>query len=148
MKIIYLKDQSGGGKKGQIKEVSEGFAKNFLIPKGFAAVATPEVQAKVAKEGKDAEVKKQKEAARLQGLKVDLEKKVFTVKVKVGDKGQVFGGVHEKDIAKAIADKTNYPLEKNQVELTSPVKQTGQHQVKVKLGGGISAMVKINVEAN
>jgi large subunit ribosomal protein L9 len=147
MKIIFIKDVAGQGKRGEIKEVSSGFAENFLIKKGFARVATADIQAKMAKEAKEAETKKLKEIEKLQVLKQDLEKRIFTVKVKVGDKGQIFGSVHEKDIALSIGSKSNHPMDKNQIDIESPIKQIGEHQVKVKLGGGINANVKIKVEA-
>ena len=147
MKVIFIKAQPGGGKLGEVKEVSEGFANNFLIPKGFAKIATPEIQAKLAKEGKEAEVKKLKEIGKLDSLKAELEKRTFTVKVKMGAKGQIFGGVHEKEVAIAINTKMNAAIEKAQVEIASPIKTIGEHSVKVKLGNGISASVKINVEA-
>lgn len=147
MKIIFTKDVSGQGRRGEIKEVSSGFAENFLIKKGFAQVATADIQAKIAKEAKELETKKLKEIGKLQALKQDLEKRVFTVKVKVGDKGQIFGSVHEKDIALSISSKLSHPMEKNQVEISAPIKEIGEHQIKVKLGGGITANVKIKVEA-
>lgn len=148
MKVIFIKDQPGAGKKGEIKDVSDGYAANFLIPKGFAAVATQEILARIAKEAKEAQTKNHKEILRTQGLKNDLEKKVFVIKVKVGGKGQVFGGVHEKDIAQAVTDKTQIEIAKNQIEINSPIKQIGEHKAKVKLGTGIVANIKINVEAS
>lgn len=147
MKVIFLKELTGAGKKGEIKEVSDGYAKNFLIAKGFAQVATAEIQSKMAKEAKEAEAKHQKEISQLQSLKADLEKRVFAVKVKVGDKGQIFSGVHEKDVIKVINDVMRTTLDKNQVDLKAVIKQLGQHEVKLRLAGGISASVKINVEA-
>jgi len=147
MKVIFIKDAPGQGRKGEIKEVSEGYAHNFLIPKGFAQTATADIQAKIAKESKEAEAKKQKESVRLLQFKADMEKRTFAVKVKVGDKGQIFGSIHEKDIALVIASKMNIQLEKHQVELISSIKALGEHKVKVKLGSGVTATVKINAEA-
>lgn len=147
MKVIFVKELSGTAKKGEIKEVNDGYATNFLIAKGFAATATAEIQAKVAKEQKEAEAKQQKESARLQSLAADLEKRNFTVKVKVGDKGQIFSGVHEKDIAQAINTKMPLSLEKNQVILAKPIKELGEYKVKVKLAANLSASVNIKVEA-
>lgn len=146
MKVIFTKDVPGQGKKGQIKEVSEGFAQNFLIKKGLAQAATLEVQAKIAKEAKEAEAKSSKELARLGQIKADAEKRVFGIKVKVGEKGQVFGGVHEKEIAEAVSAKLNVTVEKNQVEINSSIKQIGEHTVKIKFGHGVIANVKIMVE--
>ncbi len=146
MKIIFIKDQPGAGKKGEIKEVSSGFATNFLIPKGFAQVVTPQLEAKMQKESKEAEEKKIREAQKMSGLKQDLEKRVFTIKVKVGDKGQVFGGIHEKEIAKAITDKMGLDIDKNQIEISGAIKELGQHQIKLKLISNVFANIKINLE--
>ncbi len=148
MKIIFVKDLSGHGKKGEIKEVSDGYAQNFLIAKGFASLATSEIQAKVLKEGKEAQTKKLKELEKLQAIKAELEKRIFMVKVKVGDKGQIFSGVHEKDVISSINSKMSFSLEKNQVELAGVIKSLGEHWVKVKLGPNNIANAKINVEAD
>ena len=146
MKVILTKDTTGVGKRGEIKEVSDGYAKNFLIAKGFAQVATTEIQAKVAKEQKEANAKQEREFAKLQSLKRDLEKQVFVIKIKVGDKGQIFSGIHEKDILSAISHKTNVHLEKHMVELAKPIKQLGEHQVKLKLANGITTNLKLKIE--
>lgn len=148
MKIIFLKDVTGQGRKGEIKEVNDGFAQNFLIAKGHAAPATAEIQAKVAKEKREADNKKSKEIEKFNKLKVDLEKRTFTLKVKVGDKGQIFSGIHEKDILKIINDSTGAELEKSQIELSGVIKQLGLHTAKIKLAAGINANIKINIEAN
>jgi large subunit ribosomal protein L9 len=146
MKIIFIKDQPGGGKRGEIKEVSQGYAENFLIAKGFAKVATAEVQAKIAKEKKEAEAKAGRELERLMDAKTDLEKRTFSLAVKVGDKGQIFSGVHDKDIAEAINKKMDLNLDRRAVELSKPIKELGEHKVKVKIGFGITANINIKVE--
>ena len=147
MRVLFIKD-GPSGKKGQIKDVSDGYAQNFLIPKGFAQVATPELQAKLQKESKEAESKKLKEIEKLQALRADMEKREFSVKVKVGDKGQVFGGVHEKDIAKAVGEKMGIAVEKSQVKLPGIVKELGSAQARLDLGSGIIANIKIKIEKN
>ena len=146
MKIIFLKDVSGAGKRGEIKDVSEGYANNFLIAKGLAQVATAEIQAKIAKEGKEAEAKKTKQIEKLKSLKSDIEKRTFTLKVKVGDKGQIFSGVHEKDVVKSLNSILGTELEKNQVEM-GIIKVLGEHTVNIKLGPGVNALAKVKVEA-
>lgn len=147
MKVIFLKDAPGQGRKGEIKEVSEGYAQNFLIPKGLAQVATADVQNKIAKEAKEAEIKKLRETEKIQKLKQEMEKRVFTVKVKTGDKGQIFGSVHEKEIAVAVSTKMGVAIEKHQIDISAPIKSVGEHQIKIKLGGGIISNAKIKVEA-
>lgn len=146
MKVLFLKDWQGGIRKGQIKDVSDGYAQNFLLPKGLAIVATPQIIARVEKEGREAEKKHRKELERLQHLKAEMERREFTIKIKVGEKGQVFGGVHEKDIAKAVSGKMNQAVDKSQVQLDGIIKDVGNYQAEIALGGGIAANIKIKVE--
>jgi len=147
MKVIFLKDVPGGGKKGEVKDVSDGYAKNFLVAKGLAQVATPDIITRLEKEGREAKAKNDREIAKLQALKQDLEKRTFVVKVKVGPKGQIFSGVHEKDVAKALNDAARVSIEKNQVEINGIIKELGEHQAKIKLAPNIIANIKIKVEA-
>lgn len=144
MKVLYIRDVQGG-KHGQVKDVSDGYAVNFLIPKGFAVLATPQIIARVEKESKEAGVKHQRELDKLAHLKIEMEKREFIVKVKVGDKGQLFGGVHEKDVAKAVSEKMNTAVDKSQIELPGIIKDLGIHQARVKLANGIMANIKINI---
>lgn len=148
MKVIFLKDVPGTGKKGEMKTVSDGYASNFLLPKGFVQVATIQLQIQLAKEAKEAQDKKDRELAKLNQLKLELEKRIFSLKVKVGEKGQIFGSMHEKEIAKAISEKVGMEIGKHQIEIAEALKVLGQHSVKIKLGSGIVASVKINLEAN
>lgn len=147
MKIILLTDVPKIGRKGELKDVSDGFAKNMLIRKGLAALATKKTQDKVAKEWKDNTAAKQRAIKRAQEYKAELERRTFTVKIKTGDKGQIFGGVHEKDIAEAIYQKTKIVLDKNQVDAHKSIKQLGEHTIDIKLGQGVTAKTKINLEA-
>ncbi len=148
MKVIFIKDAPGAGKKGELKEVSEGYGNNFLIAKGFAQIATAQIQAKIAKEAKEAQAKKLKEIEKFRALKSDFEKRTFTLKIKVGEKGQVFSSVHEKDIILAVNNKMGLELEKNQIEISGVIKTLGLHPVKLRLAPGIIAETKINVEAD
>ena len=146
MKVLFVKDAPGGIRKGEIKEVSSGHAQNFLIPRGLAVLATSQMQAKLEKENREAQAKKAKDAEKLQALKIELEKREFSLKVKVGEKGQVFGGVHEKDIAQSVSQKMNRPFDKSQVKLVSIMKEVGIHQARLDLGAGIYANLKIKIE--
>jgi len=146
MKVVFIKDAPGNGRKGELKEVSDGFAKNFLIAKGLAQAVTPQLMQKLEKEKKEQDQKRQKEAVKQQMLKTEIEKRVFPIKVKIGDQGQVFGGVHEKEVAKVISDKLGEEIGKNQVEIKEALKTPGEHSVTVKLMGGVLAKAKINIE--
>lgn len=147
MKVILLQDIPKIGKRGEIKDVSDGFAKNMLIKKGLAAMATKDVQEKVAKESKEQTNKQAKLRKQLEEHKRELEKRTFTIKVKIGDKGQIFGGVHEKEIIDAVFQKTKIQLLKHQVESHKSIKAHGIHQIKIRLGRGVSAETKINIES-
>lgn len=147
MKIIFIKDASPHGRRGEVKEVSPGLASNFLIPKGFAQIATVEMQAKLAKENREKLAKIEKEKAKILALQADLEKRKFTVKVKVGDKGQVFGGVHEKEILEAVNTKMASSLEKTQIKILEPIKKLGEHTVQIDLGGHLITNITVLVEA-
>lgn len=150
MKVIFLKDYTQAGsaiwRKGEIKEVSDGFAKNFLLSKNFAQVATAQIIAKVQKEAKEHEAKKIREQEKFKGLKHEIEKRQFNLKIKVGEKGQFFGSIQEKDIAKAVSEKMNIVLDKNQVKIGQPIKTLGEHFVNINLGAGIVAKAKLQID--
>lgn len=147
MKVILLTDVAKIGRKGEVKEVADGFAKNMLIRKGLATVATKEAQDKVAKEQKTRTEAKQRAITKAQQAKSELERRTFTVKVKVGDKGQIFGGVQEKDIISAVYQKTRIELDKSQIDAHKGIKQLGEHSINIKLGQGVIAKAKINLDS-
>ncbi|QQS22514.1 50S ribosomal protein L9 [bacterium] len=147
MKVILLKDVPKVGRSGEVKEVNAGFATNFLIKKGLAKLATAEAQAQLEKGKKELSAKKQKEQNKLNKDKDELERRTFTVKVKTGDKGQIFGGVHEQDIARAVFQKTKIKLEKSQIGAHKGIKELGEHAIDIKLGSGVTAKTKINIES-
>lgn len=142
MKVILTKPVSGLGKIGEIKEVSDGYGNNFLIKKGLARLATKEAVGRRLKEDKEAQGKQEKEVGKLQTLKANLEKQKFTMPVKVGPQGQIFGGVHEKEIADLLNKKLSANIEKHQIH-TTPLKELGEHKVKIKLGNGLNAETTI-----
>ncbi|HEX3099791.1 MAG TPA: 50S ribosomal protein L9 [Patescibacteria group bacterium] len=147
MEVILLTDVPKIGRKGEIKKVSDGFGTNMLVKKGLAILATKEAVAKVAKQSQTKEQSQAKAKAKFAHQKQELEKRTFTVKVKVGDKGQIFSSIHEKDVAAAIFQKTKIQLEKNQFEPLHGIKKLGEHFIILKLGQGVTAKTKINLEA-
>lgn len=146
MKVILLRDVPGHGKKGEIKEVADGYAKNFLIAGGLAQLANQQLQQKIAKESKEAEDKQQREIGRLNQLKADLEKRRFTVNIKVGEQGQIFSGLHEKEIAQAVNQIMKTEIDRSQIDLPKPIKELGEHKVKIKLGSHVLAVVTLDVK--
>lgn len=147
MKVILLNDVPKIGKRGEIKEVSAGYGTNFLIKKGLAKLATTEATAKLAKEKQELVEKQSKEKSKFDHAKKELEKRTFTVKIKTGDKGQIFNAIHEKDIAQSIYQKTKIQLDKSQILIPKGIKQLGEHIIEIKFGLGVRAKTKINLES-
>lgn len=143
MKVIFLQDVKGQGKKGEVKEVSEGYVRNFLLPKGLAKPAsdgnlkTLEVQ--TASEAK----KKQKEKEDAQELGKKLEEMKVVVKAKAGEGGRLFGAITSKQIAEALAAQ-GIKIDKRKIELEEPIRTLGVTQVPVKLHPDVKA--KLNVQ--
>ena len=148
MKILFLKDVTGAGKQGEIKEVSDGFAKNFLLPKKLAVLATAQVQVQNDKELREVTEKKRKAREHQERLKQQLEKRQFVLQVKTGKQGQTFGAIHAKEIAAAINSQLNLALDKGQVVLAKPLKELGAYDVKLRLSEGLEANLNIRLEAS
>lgn len=147
MKVILLKDVPKVGRRGEIKEVNAGYANNFLIKQGLAQPATTAAQHKLATEKRDKDAQKSKAQEQAARNKVELEKRIFTVKAKTGDKGQLFRSVKEQDVVNAIYQKTKIQLQKSQVKLPHGIKQLGEHTITIKLIPGVIVRTKINLES-
>ncbi|MBR0140380.1 MAG: 50S ribosomal protein L9 [Firmicutes bacterium] len=148
MQVILLKDLKGSGKAGEVVKVSDGYARNLLIPKKIAMEAT-EANLKVL-ERKRAEIEAQRalDLATAMDLKAKLEEaKGVDLEVKAGENGRLFGAITSQDIADAFEKQYFIKLDKKKIVLESPIKQTGSHDVEFKLYQGVSAKVKVNVTA-
>ena len=146
MKVLLIKDVKTLGKAGEIKEVKDGYGQNFLIGKGLAKLATPEIvenwkveQAKIAQELKDELTRLEAEKITLEESEINIEK----IKAPVGIKGSVGNG----DIADAISDQLGIEVDKKHINLKKALKSEGLHEVDAKLGHGIHATLKVNVVA-
>jgi large subunit ribosomal protein L9 len=145
MKVLLLKDVKGLGKAGEVKEVKDGYGKNFLIGNKLALHATNEVLKK-----HEASVRKQKaeDAAELERLK-EVEKKLgeikLVVKRKLGANGSLFGAVTKDEIAHELQTQHNIEIDKKTVEIKNAIKMTGIFDITVKLGHGIHAPMKLEI---
>ena len=144
MEVIFIKDLKNQGKKGQIKEVKDGYAENYLIKNGYAVKKTKENLAKLNHElaKKEQEDEKNKENALKQ--KEELSKVVLEFKVKTGEGDKVFGSISPKQIKEEL-EKIGYKIEKNKIDITTPISSLGFHNVKINLYNDISTIVKVHV---
>ncbi len=147
MKVLFLKDVKGQGRKGELKEVSDGYALNFLIKLGHAVAATEKVQIKEKKKLDAKAEELEKARAKNLALKAELEKRTFTILAKAGDGGKLFGAVREKDVAEALTQKLGKTIDKNSIHIPNPIRTVGQHVVLLKLGHATEARVALDVKA-
>jgi large subunit ribosomal protein L9 len=147
MKVLFKKDVPDVARAGQVKEVADGYARNFLIPKGLAVAATnaalkqvAEVQASAARHAADEE-----NAAR--ALKERLEAKPVVVEAKAGAQGRLYGSVTTTDVASAIQKQLGTDLDRRDLEIVDPVRQIGSYQVTARLHRAVTATVTVEVRA-
>ncbi|MNI04270.1 50S ribosomal protein L9 [compost metagenome] len=144
MKVIFLKDVKGQGKKGEIKEVSEGYAQNFLIPRGLVRLAT-EGNVKTLENQTAAEAKrKENEKQEAINLGKKLEEMTIGLKAKAGEGGRLFGAITSKQVAEAL-EKTGVKIDKRKIEMHDPIRTLGVTQVPVKLHPEVKATLKVQV---
>lgn len=145
MRVLLIKDVKSLGKAGEIKEVKDGYGRNFLIGKGFAKHATDDVVAAWEEEKRLAAEAQTKEIAECKALKASLESMEVKIAKKLGNTGHLFGAVTKDDIANTLQQAHGIAIDKKHIETKKPIKMTGKHDVDLKLGHGIHAMLHINV---
>ncbi|MEO1927868.1 MAG: 50S ribosomal protein L9 [Nautiliaceae bacterium] len=144
MKILLIKDVKGLGKAGEIKNAKDGYARNFLIPKGYAKLATDEVIKEWQEEQKRKEEELKKELAKLNELKEKIENITLHIKHKLGANGQLYGAITNKEVAEKLKEQ-GIEIDKKHIEMKQ-IKTVGEFNVDVKLGHGIHANLKLVVE--
>ena len=148
MEVILKKDVKGTGKEGQIVKVSDGFARNKLIPGGLAVEATPANKKAFEREKARAAEKLAQERAEAEKFAAKLRGKGVVVRTKVGDNGKLFGSITSMDIAEAIKEQTGEELDRRKIILDKPIKETGTTEVEIKVFQDITAKVKVGIEGN
>lgn len=145
MKVIFNTDVRGQGKKGEMKEVSDGYARNYLMPRGLASPATADAvnALKLKEKAKAAQMAKEKAAAeenakRLSGV-------VVQISARAGQGGRLFGAVTSQEIVEALREQHGIEIEKNKIVQAEPIKQFGSYEVKAKLGYEVSGTINVLV---
>ena len=146
MEVILKQDVKGTGKAGQVVKVSDGYARNKLIPGGLAVEATPANKRAIEREKAKAKEKYEADKAAALDLSHQLADKIVVVKTKVGDNGRLFGAITSKEIAAAITEQTGIEVDKRKIMLDKPIKETGVETVEIKLFQDIKAKVVVKIE--
>jgi len=146
MKVIFLEDVASVARAGEIKEVAEGYARNYLIPRKLAMLATPRAvsEAKAALERKALERVQTEEE--LKELAAQLDGKEFTVTAKTGGKDKLYGSVTGADIAAEIKRAAGLDVDKRKVDVEGPIRQVGSYEVAIKLAADIIPIIKVTVK--
>ena len=145
MKVILTADVKGQGKKGELKEVSEGYARNYLIPRGLAMKATADNLNALALKEKAKAAQAAKEKAQAQEHAKQLESCVVKVKARGGENGKLYGSVTNKDVADALKEQYGIELEKNRILLEENIKSFGSYELRCKLGYEVSGTIHLLV---
>ena len=147
MIVILNRDIKGTGRAGDVVNVSDGYARNMLLPKGYATEATEGNIRSLKKQKAIAAEKKAEEKAAAQQTAEKIGKVSVEIKTKAGEGGRIFGSITSKDIADALKAQHNITVDKKKILLDSPIKQTGEMTVEIKLYTDVNAKLKVVVNA-
>jgi len=146
MKVILLQDVKGKGKKGQMLEISDGYARNFLLPRKLAVEATADAINTKNMNDKAAAEKAAKERAEAMEISKKLREMILVVTAKGGGAGRLFGSVTNQEIADALKAKSDIVLDKRKIVISDPIKNVGTYTVQCKLGYEITAPLTVKIE--
>lgn len=142
MKVIFLQDVKGQGKKGEVKEVSEGYVRNFLLPKGLAKLASDGNLRTLEVQSASEQKRKEKEKEDAKALAARLEAMTIVVKTKAGEGGKLFGAITSKQIAEAL-EAQGHKVDKRKLELEEPIRTLGVTEVMLKLHPEVKAKLRV-----
>ncbi|MBI2953997.1 MAG: 50S ribosomal protein L9 [Chloroflexi bacterium] len=146
MKVLLLQDVKGLGKTGDIKEVADGHARNYLLPKKLAVAATAAELKKAAGLKEAAKRKGEKQAKEVSALAERIASTEVVLKARVGEQHRLYGSITSVDVAEALEKQIGQPIDRRKVELREPIKHVGTFKVPVHLGPGIEPEVTVRVE--
>ena len=147
MKVILTSDIKGVGKKDEIINANDGYARNFLFPKGLAVEANTKNMSLLQGRKDSANFKKEQEKDKANEIKEKLVKIMLTIKVKAGENGKIFGSITSKEIATELKNQKSIEIDKKKINLKEPIKELGIFTIDVKLYEGIIGKLKINIIA-
>ena len=145
MKVILRADLKGVGKAGEITDVSDGFARNYLLPRGLAQEATQGNLAQAAAQKAAAKRRDDKLLAEAQELAARLTATAAVIQAKAGERGKIFGAVTSTQVADALQAAAGVEIDRHKIEMEEPIKTIGDHRVTVRLAQGVTAKVTVRV---
>jgi large subunit ribosomal protein L9 len=145
MRVILRRDVDTVGKKGDILDVTDGYARNFLLPKGLAIKASAGAEAQAASMRRARDVKDARDRGAAEEVATRLVPTVITIRAKAGSEGRLFGSVTAADIAEAIESQANVRIDRRRLVLGEPIKTLGTHTVPVKLHADVEFPVTVDV---
>ncbi len=145
MKIVLLQDVAGIGRKSEVKEVSDGFARNFLLRKNLAQVATKQLLDQFTKQAQETQARSAKQEEETRALANKLSSQTFRLQAKTS-KDHLFAAVHEQEIASTINSRSGTALSPKQIIISEPIKQLGLAEIELKLSPAVKTRVKLNIE--
>lgn len=145
MKVLFKQDVQGVAKTGQVKEVSDGHARNFLIPRGLAVPATPAALKLLADQQATSARRAAEEEKSARELKAKLEAAPITLEAKSGGQGRLYGSITSQDVVEAVKRQLDVQLDKREVELADPIRSTGTHKAVARLHRSVSATISLDV---
>jgi large subunit ribosomal protein L9 len=148
MKVILRSDIVDVGKRGDICDVADGYARNYLFPKGLAMVATDGAVSQAASMRRSRDLRDAQDRSAAEEVARTLVPRVITVKAKAGSGGRLFGSVTAHDVAEAVEAQTGIVLDRRKVHLDEPIKETGSHAVQVKLHSDVQFPVNLEIVAS
>ncbi|HSL57392.1 MAG TPA: 50S ribosomal protein L9 [Acidimicrobiales bacterium] len=147
MKVILRADVQGVGKRGDICDVADGYARNFLVPKGFAMKASPKAETQAASMRRSRDARDARDRAAATDIATTLVPTVITIASKAGGEGRLFGSVTTSDVAEAVAAQTGVTIDRRQLHLEEPIKTVGTHLVSAKLHAEVEFPITVEVTA-
>lgn len=146
MKVVLLRDVPNLGRAGEVKEVADGYARNYLIPKGLATPATEGLVRHAVETRQAAEQRRARQLTTAQEMAARLQGATVTLRARAGQGERLYGSITAQQIAEAIAQQLGVEVDRRRIELEAPIRTLGTHSVKVRLGPAIAAQVQVVVE--
>jgi large subunit ribosomal protein L9 len=148
MKVVLRADLEQIGKKGDIVDVADGYARNYLVPKGLAFKATPGVEAQATAMRRGRDVRDASDRAAAEEVAKSLVAKVVTIPARAGAEGKLFGSVTTTEVAEAVAAQTGIEIDRRKLHLDEPIRTLGQHLVPAKLHADVEFPITVDIVAS